>query len=513
MSNPGTGPPAAGCGPNRGRDALTRPATLPELQAHYGARYRWLLLLAVMVGSVAAIMSSTIINVAVPDMSRHFGIGQERAQWVASGFMVAMTVAMLTTPWLLGRYGYRRTYAGTMWVLLAGGVAGGFSNDFSLVLVARVVEGLAAGVVQPIPAIVVMRAFEPHEQGRAMGIFGTGVVLAPALGPSLGGVLVDLFGWRSIFFMVVPFCLASLWMSARFVPVSAPGGIAASRDGARLDWPSLLLASSGTLSLLNGLVQLQRGPAVQGAFFLGAALLAMVWFVARQRRLGAAAAQGLANAPLLHPALYADRRFAMGSLVAFIYGMALFGSTYLLPVYMQLGLELSPAHVGTLLLPSGLALAATIAITGRLADRQPTHLLVCTGLALLALSFGLVLTVHLHTPLWVVVAFGILGRIGLGFILPSLSLGSMRGLRKDLIAQGASAINFARMLGGAVGVSLCGIVLEWRLAAHGDSLATLTSSPARLAAFNESFLMLAALCLLALLAAWQLREPAAKGGP
>ena len=92
---------------------LTRPATISELRERYGARYRWLLLLAVMVGSVAGIMSATIINVGVPDMSHHFVIGQDRAQWVASGFMVAMTVFMLTTPWLLGRHGYRRTAVGT----------------------------------------------------------------------------------------------------------------------------------------------------------------------------------------------------------------------------------------------------------------------------------------------------------------------------------------------------------------------------------------------------------------
>jgi len=250
---------------------LTRPATLLELQAHYGARYRWLLLLAVMVGSIAAIMSSTIINVAVPDMSRHFAVGQERAQWVASGFMVAMTVSMLTTPWLLGRYGYRRTYAATMWLLLAGGLVGGFSNDVSLVLAARVAEGLAAGVVQPIPAIVIMRVFAPHEQGRAMGIFGMGSVMAPALGPSLGGWLVDLLGWRSIFFMVVPFCLASLLMSSRFVPVTAPGGVAASADGAGLDWPSLVLASCGTLCFLNGLVQLHGGLGGEAALLLATA--------------------------------------------------------------------------------------------------------------------------------------------------------------------------------------------------------------------------------------------------
>ena len=103
-------------------------------------------------------------------------------------------------------------------------MAGGFANDYPLVLAARVAEGLAAGVVQPIPAIIILRAFEPHEQGRASGIFGMGVVLAPAIGPSIGGLLVDAFGWRSIFFMVVPFCLASMWMAQRFVSTSAPGG-------------------------------------------------------------------------------------------------------------------------------------------------------------------------------------------------------------------------------------------------------------------------------------------------
>ena len=234
------------------------PNTLSAMRERYGERYRWLLLLSVMVGTMASIMSSTIINVAIPDMSQHFVLGQERAQWASSGFMAAMTVSMLTTPWLLARYGYRRTYAGCMWLLLAGGVGGGLADSFGLVLAARVAEGLAAGVVQPIPAIIILRAFEPHEQGRASGIFGMGVVLAPALGPSIGGLLVDGFGWRSIFFMVVPFCLASLWLARRFVPTTSPGGGAANPQGAALDWRGLLLAAAGTLCLLNGLVELHR---------------------------------------------------------------------------------------------------------------------------------------------------------------------------------------------------------------------------------------------------------------
>ncbi len=488
---------------------MSRPATLEELSAHHGARYRWLLLLAVMVGTMASVMSSTIINVAVPDMSRHFTLGQERAQWAASSFMVAMTVSMLTTPWLLGRYGYRRTYMGTMLMLLAGGIGGGLANDYALVLAARVVEGLAAGVVQPIPAIIIMRAFEPHEQGRASGIFGMGVVLAPAIGPSVGGLLVDWFGWRSIFFMVVPFCLASLWLASRLVPVTTPSGGAANRDGPPLDWRGLLLASTGTLALLNGLVQLHSGSGMATGLLFTLAALAGTAFVVWQRRLTQRPDRH-GTQPLMNLALFGSRTFTMGNVVAFTYGMGLFGSTYLLPVFMQRALDLSASYVGTILLPAGLVLAVTIASVGRLADRYPARWLVCTGLAALAASFALMMAVGTGTGLWLLVGCAVLGRIGLGFILPSLNLGSVRALKKELISQGASVISFIRMLGGAAGVSLCGIVLEWRLGAHGDNLVNPATSPARLAAFHESFLLLAALCALALVAAWQLREPQAR---
>lgn len=478
---------------------MSRAATLAELQARYGPRYRWLLLLSVTVGTMASIMSSTIVNVAVPDMAHTFALGQERAQWVSSGFMAAMTVSMLTTPWLLARYGYRRTYVGCMLLLMSGGLLGGLAGSFALVLLARVTEGLAAGVVQPIPAIIIMRAFAPHEQGRASGIFGMGVVLAPALGPSIGGVLVDMFGWRSIFFMVVPLCLLSIWLARRYVPVSAPGGGAISRDGA-LDWRGLLLAALGTLCLLTGMVELHGGAVVTSTLLLVVSAAALLGFLAWQRRLVRQDRE-----PLMNLALFASTPFAMGSVVAFIYGAALFGSTYLLPVYMQLALGLSASHAGTLLLPAGLVLALTIALVGRLADRQPTYRLVTLGLALLAASFALMVTVGLDSSLTWLLLLAILGRIGLGFILPSLNLGALRPLPPALLSQGASSVSFLRMLGGATGVSLCGIVLEWRLAAHGDSLTRAASSPDRLAAFNEAFFMLAALCMLAMVAAWRLR--------
>ena len=502
-------------------DLAQGPQSLQALKERYGERHRWLLLLSVMLGSMAAVMSSTILNVAIPDMCQQFTLGHSRVQWVTSGFMVAMTVSMLTTPWLLSRYGYRRVYEVCMWLLLGGGVVGGLANDFPLVMAARVAEGLAAGVVQPIPAIIILRAFASHEQGRASGLFGMGVVLAPAIGPSIGGVLVDVFGWRSIFFMVVPLAMVALWLSRRYVPTSAPGGVQADADSPGLDWIGLALASASTLMLLNGLVQLRSDDATVAVALLAMAGLGMAVFVAWQRHLlkprrrvrsatsGRKAislrqARQVRRGPLMNLQVFGHRHFAMGALVSFTYGIALFGSTYLLPVYMQMGLSLSPSYIGAALLPAGILLAVTIAAVGRLSHRMPPAHWVSWGLALLALSFALMPLVHPAAGLALLWILVILGRIGLGFILPSLSLGAMRGLPKDLIPQASSVIGFVRMLGGAAGVSICAIVLEWRLAVY--ALTASHPGSADLRAFNETFVFLATMTALALLAAWKMGE-------
>jgi MFS transporter, DHA2 family, multidrug resistance protein len=469
--------------------------TLEQLRERHGARFKWLVLLTVMIGTMASILSSTIVNVAVPDLSHHFSLGQERAQWVSAGFMLAMTLSMLTTPWFLLRFGLRRTYAGTILLLLLGGVVGGFSANYPMLLAMRVAEGLAAGILQPIPSIVILRAFDSSEQGKAMGIFGFGVVLAPAIGPSVGGVLVEHFGWRSIFFVVVPFCVMALLLVRRYLPVNST----MTGTTGRLDWKGLLLAGVCTVSVLNGLVLLHHDVLqAAGVLIVGAA--AFAGFVVYQ--LGNP--QGLMNMRL-----FRHRQFAMGALVAFIYGAGLFGSTYLLPVYMQTALHYAPSQAGLLLLPAGIVLALTIIAAGKLADRFAPNVLVSLGLALLALSFGLMALGSAATGYFTLMAWAVIGRVGLGFVLPSLSLGSMRGLDSSLIAQGASTINFLRQLGGAIGVSLVGIVLEWRLASHHTEFAVQGRGPSgQILAFNETFGLVALLCALAVLAAWRMRAAA-----
>lgn len=470
---------------------MTRPhpTTIEDLRERHGPRFRWLVLVTVMVGMMASILSSTIVNVAVPDMSRYFHIGQDRAQWISAAFMAATTLSLLLTPWLLQRYGLRKTYVGANLLLMLGGVVGGLSGNYPVMIAMRVLEGVAAGILTPIPNVVIMREFPANRQGRAIGIFGFGVVLAPAIGPVVGGVLVEHFGWRSIFFVVVPFCIAALELARRFLPVVS-SFVTTPKP---FDWTGLCLATFATLAVLNGLVDLQGNRTIQGAILLGGGAACFAAFAFHQLR---------APHPLLQMRLFAHRPFTMGAVVSFVYGIGLFGSTYLLPIYLQSALDFSPSKSGFVLLPAGLALAITMPVAGRLADKLRASRLVAGGLVLLGGSTALTATVTPATSVLVLMAWVVLGRIGMGLIMPSLSLGSMRGLGPVEIPQAASMSNFLRQLGGAVGVSLVGILLEWRLAAHGVTLLGEGGDAARIRAFDESFLLLAAITLPAVAAAW-----------
>lgn len=453
------------------------------------------MLVTIMLGSVAAVMSSTIINVAVPDLSARFGIGQERAQWVATGFMATTTLAMLPTPWLLMRYGYRRTFQAAVVLLMLAGVGGGLAPTYDVVLAMRALQGLAAGVLQVLPAIVILRAFEPGRQGRAMGIFGFGVVLAPAVGPTVGGLLIELWGWRSIFFVVLPFGIPALALAPRLLPNVAPGGVAPGSQSRPMDWLGLALAAAGVLALLNGLVHLHDRSHVLATGLLVAAVVLLSTFIWHE---------WCSAAPLLDVRLMRHRVVGTGSVIAFTYGMGLFGSTYLVPVFLQTALDFSPSAAGAALLPAGLLLAVAIPAGGRLADRFAPHLLVAAGLALLALSFVLMATGGTGTALWVLMLWIVVGRIGLGILLPALSVGAVRGLPLGEIAQATSGISFARQLGGAVGISVVGIFLEWRLGVHAAAGGT------ELSGFAETFCMVAASCGLAMLAAFAMKPAAAK---
>ena len=201
-----------------------RPDSIEGLFARFGPSYRWLVTATVMMGTIATILTATIVNVALPDIMGAFGMGQDKAQLLSTGFLAAMTGTMLLNAWMVDTLGQRATFMLAITIFIAASIMGGLAPAEGVLILARVLQGGAAGILQPLAMQTIFQVFPPEKRGSAMGIYGIGVVLAPALGPTLGGIMVDSFSWRYVFFMAVPFCFIGLFMAAILMPGRATSG-------------------------------------------------------------------------------------------------------------------------------------------------------------------------------------------------------------------------------------------------------------------------------------------------
>jgi len=190
----------------------------------FGSAYRWFVITTTLMGTITVVLSSTIVNVALPDIMGAFGIGQDQAQWMSTGFLAAMTASMLVNAWLNDAIGIRATFVGSMALFAAASVLGGLAPNENVLTFARVAQGIAAGIIQPLAMIMIFRVFPPEERGTAMGIYGIGVVLAPAVGPVLGGWLIDNYDWRYVFYMGLPTSFLGMLLGTIFLPTRLSGG-------------------------------------------------------------------------------------------------------------------------------------------------------------------------------------------------------------------------------------------------------------------------------------------------
>lgn len=434
---------------------MTHP-TAESLTERFGPAYKWYATAAVMVGCIATVLSATIVNVAMPDIMGEFGMGQDQVQWLSTAFLASMTATMLTTAWALATFGAKKAYLASLAAFTAGSLLGGFSPNEESLIVARAIQGAAAGLVQPVAMVVIFSVFDATKRGMAMGIFALGVVLAPALGPTVGGMLIDNYSWRYVFFLGPPLCAAGAALALFFLP----GHTAKHPKPFDLPGFALLCVTIGAFltALSNGQREGWDSNFVLGAFALSACTC--LAFLGREHS---------CKAPLLALGVYANPRFLAASVVAFILGMGLFGSTYLIPLFVQTVQGYMPTESGMLLMPGGIMLGLVSPVAGRLADRVPPYVLIILGLAIFGWSSLLMTDVGTSTDFWDFAGWVVLGRVGLGCILPSLNSGALRVLGPEHVGQGAGGINFMRQLGGAVGVSLLSVYLEQQTTLYGQA--------------------------------------------
>ncbi|MEM7250582.1 MAG: DHA2 family efflux MFS transporter permease subunit [Pseudomonadota bacterium] len=428
------------------------------LFARYGPSYRYLVTGTGLLGSFAMVLSATIANVSVPSVMGSFGVGIDQAQWLATGFVAAMTVSQLLNHWMVSAFGARGAYVLTISVFLFGSGLGWFAPNMDVLILARVLQGLAAGIMQPLVMVTLFSVFPADRRGFAMGLYGSAILIAPGIGPFVGGMAIDAFGWRSIFLMPLPFCVLGMLGGTLFMP-----GRQSRQAIPPLDWLGYGLLSCALVLLMTAAANGVRWGWDSDRIVLMTigGVICVIAFVGWQLN---------SAAPLLDFSLWRNRRFTAALTVAFVFGAGIFGSSYVIPVFVQTVQGYSPTQAGLVLVPAGVLLVCALPITGRFADRVPYHVPIMLGLACFAVGIWLMSHSDVNTPFWTFALFGCISQFGLAFLMPSLSVGALSALAPEQLHRGSGNVNFIRQLGGAVGTNLVVVWLQIRTVFHADEL-------------------------------------------
>ncbi len=432
--------------------------TTEVLTARYGPRYRIYVTVVALLGTISAILTTTTVNVALPDIMGAFGIGQDRVQWISTGNLAGTTVGQLLSAWLIDSFGQRKTFIGGLCIFVASLLVAALSPNELVLVGARVVQGLMAGVLQSLTMFTLFSVYPPEKRGMAMGFFSISTILGPAVGPTVGGILIEHFNWRVIFYMALPFSVAGILFGSLLMPEREE-----TAKRAQFDWLGFALLCITMSSLLTGLSNGQREG--WGSDFilesLALATSAGIAFIVWELRV---------PQPLVNLRVLAIGPFAAAACVACVFGMGQFGTTFLIPLFVQTIQGFTPLDAGLLLMPGALLLGLFMPVGGYLCDRMSARVLVITGLVAFAASAYWMGGIDANTSFWGMLFWIVVSRLGQSLINPTLNATALRSLRKTQLRQGAGMINFFRQLGGAFGVNLLSVSLDRLTFFHSDTL-------------------------------------------
>lgn len=406
----------------------------------------------VVLGAIMSILDVTVVNVAIDHLTRDFDTQLVTIQWVVTGYTLALATVIPISGWAADRFGTKRLYLISLALFIAGSTLSGAAWSVESLIGFRVLQGLGGGMLMPLGMTILTRAAGPGRVGRVMSIIGVPMLLAPILGPILGGWLVDDVSWRWIFFINIPVGLVALVLTARILDRDQP------QPGQRFDALGLVLLSPGLAALIYGLAQSSSAGGFGATKVLvpalgGAALL--VAFVLHALRTDHA---------LVDLRLFKDRTFAAASGMLVLFAIAVFGSMLLLPLYLQSVRGESAMTAGLLLAPQGLGAMLTMPIAGQLVDRTGVGRIVVVGL-LPILGAMLALTqLGADTSYWTLSAILFAMGLGMGATMMPIMSGALQTLRRAAIAKASTTLNILQQVGASIGTAVLSVVLANGLA-------------------------------------------------
>nr|WP_299037910.1 MDR family MFS transporter [uncultured Pseudokineococcus sp.] len=455
-----------------------------------------------LVSAFVVILNETIMSVALPRLMEDLAVTTATAQWLTTGFLLTMAVVIPVTGFLLQRFHIRPLFLTAMSLFSAGTLIAALAPGFGVLLLGRVVQASGTAIMLPLLFTTVLTLAPASSRGRMMGRISIVIAVAPAIGPTLSGLVLSVLDWRWMFWLVLPIALASLALGAlRIRNATTP-------RPSHLDVPSVVLSALAFGGLLYGLASIGEGGGehvVPVWLPLVVGVVALVVFVRRQLRLARQ------DAALLDLRVFATRSFAVAVGLVVISMMALFGSLIVLPLYLQNVLGLSTLSTGLLLLPGGLVMAVLSPVVGGLFDKVGPRPLVTPGVVVVSAALWTMTTLGVGSSTLHVVAAHVLLSAGLAFVFTPLLTSALGSLPPHLYSHGSAVVSTVQQLAGGAGTALFVTLLSTtaasRLAEGADQVAATADG------VRAAFLVGACLSVVAVAISLLVRRPAQLPSP
>lgn len=426
---------------------LTITADYP-VQAQDRYKYKYLIAIAVTLAAVLELIDTSIVNVAIPHMMGNLGATLDEISWVSTGYIIANVIVIPISGWLSAYFGRKRYFTGSILLFVAASFFCGAAHSLGFLVFWRVVQGIGGGALLSTAQTTLFESFPPHEIGIGQAMFGVGVMVGPTIGPTLGGWIVDNYDWPWIFYINVPLGILAAIMTVIYVKDAAH-----QERAETVDWQGITLLSLAVGSLQWMLERGERYDWFESRFVTTLAVISAVSFVLLIWR------EMTAKEPVINFRVLKSRQLAAGVSIAAVLGLALFGSIFVLPIFLQSLHGLTANQTGLVILPGAIASAVTMAFVGRNANRLDARATVAIGAVLFFISMLLLSRMTLVSgpdeTFWPLLLRG----VGLGLIFVPLTNASMAELRTRELAQGTGMFNLTRQLGGSLGIAVMATLL------------------------------------------------------
>lgn len=422
-----------------------------------GISYKWVVAIVIIFGIFMSILDTTIVNIAIPRLQAAFGASLADVQWVSTGYTLAQGVATPLTPFFSSKLGLKRFYLIVLALFTLGSALCGLAWSLPVLILFRLMQGAGGACLLPLSITLLYREFPPEERGTALGALGVPILLAPALGPTVGGYIVTYFGWQLIFYINLPIGILGLILGMILLRNIPPEG------NVRFDLAGFIFSSAGLGAILYGLsdVSTDGWSSSKVIGFLIGGLISLVIFVLVELEI---ADHG--GRPLMDLRLFKNQPFATGNIANVMVIFALFGGLFLVPIYLQNLRGQDAFQSGLLLLPQALGSMAAVLIGGRLVDRIGVKAVVIPGLILLALALWGFSSVTLRTPFLNFQGLLILRGFGLGLAAQPLTVAVLAEIKPAQLSQGTTINSVIRNVSSSLGVAVLSTLVQTRTTFH-----------------------------------------------